>query len=284
MQRLGFANNWIKFIMACVSSVSYSVLINGNLVGNINPLRGLQQGDPISPYLFLLCVETLSSLLFKVENKGFVTGVPTSPRGPRLSHLFFADDSLLFCKANSVEWRRLIKILGVYEAGSGHKLNLQKTPLFFNRNTSIARKQEIVQLSRISEASRLDTYLGVLAWIGKNKGQAFKEIVERVRKKLIDWKVKFLSQAEKEILLKAVVQGIPTYTMSVFQLSNSLCLELNRMLQNFWWGHMEKLSKIHWCSWEKLGKSKAMGGLGFRDLRLFNKALLAKLGWRLINY
>jgi len=141
-----------------------------------------------------------------------------------------------------------------------------------------------VQLSRISEASRLDTYLGVLAWIGKNKGQAFKEIVERVRKKLIDWKVKFLSQAEKEILLKAVVQGIPTYTMSVFQLSNSLCLELNRMLQNFWWGHMEKLSKIHWCSWEKLGKSKAMGGLGFRDLRLFNKALLAKLGWRLINY
>jgi ribosome-associated protein YbcJ (S4-like RNA binding protein) len=180
MQRLGFANNWIKFIMACVSSVSYSVLINGNLVGNINPLRGLQQGDPISPYLFLLCVETLSSLLFKVENKGFVTGVPTSPRGPRLSHLFFADDSLLFCKANSVEWRRLIKILGVYEAGSGQKLNLQKTPLFFNRNTSIARKQEIVQLSRISEASRLDTYLGVLAWIGKNKGQAFKEIVKRV--------------------------------------------------------------------------------------------------------
>jgi len=260
MQRMGFASRWIELIMACVTSVSYSVLVNGNPVGCFKPSRGLRQSDPISPYLFLLCAETLSSLLFKAENKGFITGVPTSPRGPRLSHLFFADDSLLFCKANLVEWRRLIKILGVYEAGLGQKLNLQKTSLFFSRNTTLARKEEIVRLSGISEASRLDTYLGVPAWIGKNKGQAFKEIVERVRKKLSDWKVKYLSQAGKEILLKAVVQAIPTYAMSVFQLPNSLCLELNRMMQNFWWGHMEKSSKIHWCNWEKLGKSKATGG------------------------
>jgi hypothetical protein len=162
--------------------------------------------------------------------------------------------------------------LGVYEAGSGQKLNLQKTSLFFSRNTTTARKQEIVQLSGLSEASRFDTYLGLPAWISKNKGQAFKENVERVRKKLTNWKVKFLSKVGKEILLKAVVQAIPTYSMSVFQLPASLCMDLNRMMQNFWWGHMENSSKIHWCSWEKLGKSKASGGLGFRDLRLFNKA------------
>jgi len=117
-----------------------------------------------------------------VENKGFITGVPTSPRRPRLSHLFFADDSLLFCKPNLVEWRRLIKILGVYEAGLGQKLNLQKTSLFFSRNTTTARKLEIIRLLRISKTSRIDNYLGVLAWIGKKKSQAFKEIVERVRK------------------------------------------------------------------------------------------------------
>jgi hypothetical protein len=181
-----------------------------------------------------LCAANLSALLFKAEQKGCITGVPTSPKGPCLSHLFFADDSLMFCKANSVEWRRLMKILGVYEAGSGQKINLQKTSLFFSRNTSQARRQEIISLSGLTEAHRVDTYLGLPALVGRNKGQAFKEITKRVGLKLTNWKVKFLSQAGKEILLKAVVQAIPTYSMSIFQLPASLCNELNRMMQNFW--------------------------------------------------
>jgi hypothetical protein len=78
---------------------------------------------------------------------GVINGVPTSPRRPRLSHLLFADDSLMFCKANYVEWRRLMKILEVYEASSGQKINLQKTSIFFSRNTSMMRKQEIISLS-----------------------------------------------------------------------------------------------------------------------------------------
>jgi hypothetical protein len=93
--------------------------------------RGIRQGDPISPYLFLICAETLSALLQRVERRGVITGVPTSPRGPRMSHLFFANDSLLFCKSNFVEWQRLLRILEVYEAGSGQKLNLNKTYIFF---------------------------------------------------------------------------------------------------------------------------------------------------------
>jgi hypothetical protein len=105
--------------MSCVRLVQYSVVVNGNSVGNISPTRGIRQGDPIFPYLFIICVEALSFLIYRAVNTCIIIGVPTSPKGPRLSHLFFAYDSLFFCKANSVEWRRLIKILGVYEAGSG---------------------------------------------------------------------------------------------------------------------------------------------------------------------
>lgn len=79
MHRLGFARRWIKLIMACVQTVSYSVIVNGSPVGRIKPSRGIRQGDPISPYLFLLCAENLSALLFKAEQKGYITGVPTSP-------------------------------------------------------------------------------------------------------------------------------------------------------------------------------------------------------------
>jgi hypothetical protein len=131
MTKMGFAERWVSLIMACVRSVSYSIVVNGTPVGHINPSRGLRQGDPISPYFFLLCAEALNSMLSKAESARVITGVPTSKRGPKLTHLFFADDSLLFCKANLVEWRRLTKFLERYEDASGQKLNKDKTSLFF---------------------------------------------------------------------------------------------------------------------------------------------------------
>jgi hypothetical protein len=103
IRKLGFAERLITLIMSCVQSVSYAILINRQAVGNIQPTRGLRRGDPLSPYRFLFCAKALSSLLQQVETKESITGVPTSKQGPRLSHLFFEDDNLLFCKANSVE-------------------------------------------------------------------------------------------------------------------------------------------------------------------------------------
>jgi hypothetical protein len=119
MRKMEFPEVWITLIMGCVSSVSYAILVNGQPVGYIKPSRGIRQGDPLSPYLFLLCSEALSALLMRAEKNGVLIGVPTSKKGPTLSHLFFVDDSLIFCKANSVEWRRLTKILEKYEAASG---------------------------------------------------------------------------------------------------------------------------------------------------------------------
>jgi hypothetical protein len=124
MSKLGFDARWIRLVMVCVRSISYSVVVNGKPVGNIKPTRGIKQGDPISPYLLLLCAESLSSLIQHAVNIGVLTWVPTSIRGSRLNHLFFTDDSMIFCKANSDEWRCLFRILGIYEAGSGQKLNI----------------------------------------------------------------------------------------------------------------------------------------------------------------
>jgi hypothetical protein len=113
--------------------------------------------------------------------------------------------------------------------------------------------------------------------VGKSRIAAFKSIKDRVWKRLQDWKLKFLSQAGKEILLKAVVQAIPTYCMSVFLLPKTLCSEINSLMQQFWWGYQNK-SKVHWMSWSRMGLAKADGGLGYRDFGCFNKALLAKQG------
>jgi hypothetical protein len=103
MGKLGFALRWIDLIMTCITIVRYSIVVNGQPVGDIRPTRGIRQGDPLYPYLFLLCAEVLSSKLQQAERYGILKGVPTSVGGPRLTHLFFADNSLLFCKVNQGE-------------------------------------------------------------------------------------------------------------------------------------------------------------------------------------
>ena len=136
MEKLGFANRIRDLIMRCVSTVTYSVKINGVPRGHIIPSRGIRQGDPLSPYLFLLCAEGLSALIQSAVDRGLLEGVKICRGGPRLSHLFFADDSLIFCKETLKECDELQRLLGVYEKASGQQLNRAKTSLFFSSDTS----------------------------------------------------------------------------------------------------------------------------------------------------
>jgi uncharacterized Zn-binding protein involved in type VI secretion len=133
MRRLGFAEQWIKLVMQCVTTVTYSILVNGIPTETITPSRGIRQGDPLSPYLFLLCAECLSSLIANAETDGRISGVPVAVNGFRLSHLFFADDSLLFCRANFPEWTTMLSLIQRYELASGQKLNHAKTSIFFQQ-------------------------------------------------------------------------------------------------------------------------------------------------------
>jgi len=96
IRKMGFHDKWISLIMMCVTTVSYSVLINGEPKGRIVPSRGLRQGDPISPYLFLLCAKGLSAMIKKEEREGHLRGIAVCKGASRISHLLFADDSIVF--------------------------------------------------------------------------------------------------------------------------------------------------------------------------------------------
>ena len=126
MKRMSFQEKWIQLSMMCVKTVSYLVLINGEPKGRIIPTRGLRQGDPISPYLFLLCMEGLSALLQKEVRMGRIMGVPVCRGAPKISHLLFADDSIIFCRATLEEANRVSQVLKDYERESGQKLNKEK--------------------------------------------------------------------------------------------------------------------------------------------------------------
>ena len=121
--------------MICVKTMSYSILINGVPKGCINPTRGLYQGDPISPYLFLLCVEGLSVMIGREVSLGRLKGVQVCRKAPQISHLLFAEDSIIFYRTSLEESNLVIKILLDYEGDSRQKLNMEKTSLFFSQNT-----------------------------------------------------------------------------------------------------------------------------------------------------
>lgn len=234
MEKLGFHERWICLIMHCVTTVSYSIIINGFIHGCITPSRGLQQGDPLSPYLFLIYAKAFSSLIHNAARSKELNGISICRGCPYISHLFFANDSLLFCKASSQECHTLIEILRKYEAASGQKINIDKSSIFFSHNTPQETKNEVLEFLGLMHGSCHSKYLGLPTIIGKSKSTIFAEIKEKVGEKLSGWKEKMLSIGGKEILIKAVTQAVPTYSMSCFLLPKGLCDDLEGIMRNFW--------------------------------------------------
>ena len=276
MRKMGFHERWISLIMMCVTTVSYSVLINGEPKGKIIPSRELRQGDLISPYLFLLCAKGLLAMIKKEEREGNLKGIAVCRRAPRITHMLFADDSIVFCRTTREECDRVVNVLEDYERDSRQKLNKEKTSLYFSKNTSKEIKEYVKEKFGARVVQHPEKYLGLPPLVGRGKRKAFNRIKDQVGRKIACWKSKLLSHVGREVLIKVVAQAIPMYTMSVFKIPDMLCKELNSPMGKFWWGQKDRERKMAWISWERLCPPKAEGGMGFRDLKAFNLALLTK--------
>ena len=178
--KLGFQNSWVSLIMECITTVTYSIMVNGEPQSMITPTRGIRQRDPLSPYCFLFCAEGLDAILWKAANDGDITGFSLCRRGSKLTHLFFADDRLLFCKATLVECEQTENILNIYEVASGQMVNKEKTTIFFSRNTDDATQEAIKVSLSLPTIQHCEKYLGLPSFVGRNKKACFTHIKERI--------------------------------------------------------------------------------------------------------
>ena len=181
-----------------------------------------------------------------------IRGVAVARQAPRIFHLFFADDNIIFCRVTVDECEQVVKVLEVYEEESGQKLNRDKNSLFFSQNTKDEIKEFAKGIFGAQIIQHYEKYLRLPLLIGRAKKKAFNRIKDQVGKKIASWKGKLLSNAGREVLIKAVAQATPTCTMNVFKLPDSLCSEFNSMMGDLWWGQCGREKKVAWVSWKKL--------------------------------
>jgi len=137
---MGFLMKITNIIMQCIKSVTFSILINGQPTNYFQPKRGIRQGDPLSPYIFILCAEVLSSLIEKSQKEGYVHGISIATNAPKISHLLYVDDSILFCSAKPEEAKVIMNILQIYQEASGQRINMEKSEMTFSPNISMEHK------------------------------------------------------------------------------------------------------------------------------------------------
>jgi hypothetical protein len=167
LQSMGFPDRILQLIMGCISTVSYQVLINGQPSTSFTPARGIRQGDPLSPYIFILCANVLSGLLHKEAQSHSIHGIQVARNAPKITHLLFADDSLLFARANQNEANTIIQVLNKYQLASGQLVSYEKSEVSFSRNVPDIEKNIICNKIEVKAVTSHSRYLGLPVIFGR---------------------------------------------------------------------------------------------------------------------
>ena len=241
--------------------------------------RGLRQGDPLSPFLFLIMAEVLNKMLLKAEAMGFFKGVEVGGDQVKVTHLQFADDTLIFCEPNMEFLTNIKRLLSIFQDFSGLAVNYAKTGLIvIGKDAQWA--EEAATTLQCSRVELPITYLGVPLGANMNRAASWQPIIERIQNRLSSWKPSCLSRAGKLTLIRAVLNSLPVYYLSIFRMPKKVAAEINRIQTRFLWSSKKEGKFAALVKWDIVQRPKNQGGLGVGDLLVKNAALLFKWWWR----
>ncbi|GJT57077.1 RNA-directed DNA polymerase, eukaryota, reverse transcriptase zinc-binding domain protein [Tanacetum coccineum] len=281
LRRFGFGEKWCMWIQSCLHSSRGSVLVNGSPTKEFQFYKGLKQGDPLSPFLFILVMESLHVSFQRVVEAGLFSGIKLAP-SLQISHLFYADDAIFMGQWSQCNIDTITRVLEVFHRASGLRINMNKSKLL-----GIS-----VDSSKVSQAAEkigcmvLKTpfnYLGSRVGDIMSRIQSWSDVIEGMRSRLSRWKLKTLSIGGRLTLLKSVLGAIPIYQMSLYKVPMKVLQNMETIRSRFFNGADCTSKKPSWVRWNNVLASKDSGGLGVSSLFALNRALMFKWVWRFVS-
>ena len=278
LARKGLHGHFINLVHACISSPTFSVVINGQPFAKFRSNRGIRQGCPLSPYLFVLAINELSLALQEAMSNSSLVGIVLGPNCPPIHSLLFADDLLICGRANCQEASIMMHILRSFCNNSGQAPNWSKSGIVFSRHVDPNTAAAIKQNFPVPDMDGSFAHLGhPLILPGKDRTAAYNFVLDKFKSKLSTYKADKLSHAARLTLIQSVFASIPIYYMSNILFSKKFIAKLTAIIRNFWWtGVRDETNSRSLClrAWKDICTPKKEGGLGIRNFQAMNQGLI----------
>lgn len=261
--------------MECVSTPSYSLMINGSLYGFFKGAKGLRQGDPLSPYLFVICLEYLSRLIRTKTAHGSNFNYHPKCEKLRITHLAFADDLMLLSRGDPMSVQILMDCLHDFGTRSGLHMNILKSNIYM-AGVKPDESEIILSDSQLILGDMPFRYLGIPLSATRLPAKHYKPLVDKLESYVNSWSAATLTFAGRLELIRSVIQGVECFWLGIFPLPAVVRLKIVKICRQFLWG-----SNSGKVAWAHVCLPLCEGGLGIRDIKAWNKALLARTLWNM---
>nr|GEX41823.1 RNA-directed DNA polymerase, eukaryota, reverse transcriptase zinc-binding domain protein [Tanacetum cinerariifolium] len=280
LRKFGFGDKWCKWIQCCLRSSRGSVIVNDSPMEEFQFDKGLKQGDPLSPFLFILVMESLHLSFQRIVDAGMFHGIKLREDLVNLSHMFYADDAVFvgqWCDSNITT---LIHVLECFHKVSSLRINMSKSKIMGVHVDDDRVDRAAVKLGYLVLKTPF-SYLGSIVGGYMSRKQSWIDIAERDTKRLSKWKMNTLSIGGRLTLVKSVLGSMPIFHFPIFKSPMGVLNTLEGIRSQFFNGHNSNSKKVSWMNWKKVLLSKDRGGLGVSSLYAMNRGMLFKWVWRI---
>jgi len=278
---LDFPQEFVHWIMLCVTTASFSVQVNRELAGYFNSLRGLRQGCSLTPYLFVIVMDVLSKKLDRAAGlRKF--GYHPKCKNLGLTHLSFADDIMVLTDGKLRSLEGIVEVFDSFAKQSGLKISMAKTTIYFAGISKSVCKEFEDQFH--FAVGRLPVRYLCLPLVTKRfTSQDYSPLLEQIKRRIGTWTARFLSYAGRLNLVSSVLWSICNFWLSAFRLPRECVREIDKLCSAFLWSGPELSTNKAKIAWETVCRPKREGGLGLQSIKEANDVCCLKLIWRIVS-